>query len=167
MELSGWIPSEEESDLGQQTSKGIDPPLETPIKYTPVTGRISRAKNAVPVHTCNVCRPVRVCSWYFPRACSALTQVDVRQGGAFTVRSQPGMFYFDLFGDWYRQFGYSDVTNLVIPNQHTLARSKTVTEHIIELIYLLAISINSKLDNDPHTIYGLDKLQWNARGDYL
>lgn len=158
MDFSEWTPSEEESNLGQQTPKGIEPPLKTPIKYTPVTGRISRAKKAVLVHTCNVCRPVRVCSWYFPRACSALTQVDVRQGGIFTVRSQPGMFYFDLFGCWCRQFEYSDVTNLVIPNQHTLARSKTVKGHFIELIYLLAISINSKLDNDPHVIYGLNKL---------
>jgi hypothetical protein len=62
MDFSEWTPSEEESNLGQQTPKGIEPPLKTPIKYTPVTGRISRAKKAVLVHTCNVCRPVRVCS---------------------------------------------------------------------------------------------------------
>jgi hypothetical protein len=65
MDYSEWAPSGGESDLGQQTSKGIEPPLETPVKYTPVTpvtGRISRAKKGVPIHTCNVCRPVKVCS---------------------------------------------------------------------------------------------------------
>jgi hypothetical protein len=62
MDFSEWTPSQEESNLGQQTSKGIEPLLETPIKYTPVTGRISRSKKEVSVHTCNVCRPVKVCS---------------------------------------------------------------------------------------------------------
>jgi hypothetical protein len=37
MDYSEWAPSGGESDLGQQTSKGIEPPLETPVKYTPVT----------------------------------------------------------------------------------------------------------------------------------
>ncbi len=30
-----------------------------PIKYTPVTGRISKAKKGVPVHTCKICRPAK------------------------------------------------------------------------------------------------------------
>jgi hypothetical protein len=34
--------------------------MEVPLKYTPVTGRISRAKKGVPVHHCLVCRPVKV-----------------------------------------------------------------------------------------------------------
>ncbi|KAJ9129393.1 Zinc finger protein zas1, partial [Coniochaeta hoffmannii] len=28
-----------------------------PVKYTPVTGRVSRAKKGVPVHICEICRP--------------------------------------------------------------------------------------------------------------
>ncbi|KAG6006578.1 hypothetical protein E4U21_006876 [Claviceps maximensis] len=33
------------------------PQQETPIKLTPITGRVSRAKKGVPVHTCDMCRP--------------------------------------------------------------------------------------------------------------
>ena len=32
-----------------------------PVKYTPVTGRVSRAKKGVPVHICEICRPPKVC----------------------------------------------------------------------------------------------------------
>ncbi|KAI1762156.1 hypothetical protein GGR53DRAFT_532937 [Hypoxylon sp. FL1150] len=28
-----------------------------PVKYTPITGRVSRAKKGVPVHTCDICKP--------------------------------------------------------------------------------------------------------------
>lgn len=36
----------------QQSSRGSEQPTpEVPVKYTPVTGRISRAKKGVPVHT--------------------------------------------------------------------------------------------------------------------
>jgi hypothetical protein len=31
-----------------------------PIKLTPITGRVSRAKKGVPVHTCEICRPAKV-----------------------------------------------------------------------------------------------------------
>lgn len=31
-----------------------------PIKLTPITGRVSRAKKGVPVHTCEICRPPKV-----------------------------------------------------------------------------------------------------------
>lgn len=31
-----------------------------PVKLTPITGRVSRAKKGVPVHTCDVCRPPKV-----------------------------------------------------------------------------------------------------------
>lgn len=31
-----------------------------PVKYTPITGRVSKAKKGVPVHTCEQCRPVKV-----------------------------------------------------------------------------------------------------------
>ncbi|CZR68989.1 uncharacterized protein PAC_18890 [Phialocephala subalpina] len=39
------------------TESSLEP--NTPVKYTPVTGRISRAKKGVPVHTCDICRPVK------------------------------------------------------------------------------------------------------------
>jgi hypothetical protein len=47
------------SDSPQLSSRGSEPATELPVKYTPVTGRISRAKKGVPVHTCDVCRPVK------------------------------------------------------------------------------------------------------------
>lgn len=34
---------------------------QAPVKYTPVTGRVSKALKGVPVHTCNDCVPPRVC----------------------------------------------------------------------------------------------------------
>jgi len=34
-----------------------------PVKYTPVTGRVSRAKKGVPVHICEICRPPKVCGF--------------------------------------------------------------------------------------------------------
>ncbi|KAK0116697.1 hypothetical protein ONS96_012549 [Cadophora gregata f. sp. sojae] len=43
----------------QQSSRGSEPATDMPVKYTPVTGRISRAKKGVPVHTCDICRPVK------------------------------------------------------------------------------------------------------------
>ncbi|KAL3424357.1 hypothetical protein PVAG01_03638 [Phlyctema vagabunda] len=42
-----------------QQSGGQEPAGDVPVKYTPVTGRISRAKKGVPVHTCEICRPVK------------------------------------------------------------------------------------------------------------
>lgn len=46
----------------QQSPRGLEPVADLPVKYTPVTGRLSRAKKGVPVHTCDICRPVKVCS---------------------------------------------------------------------------------------------------------
>ena len=48
----------------QQSSRGSEPAAEIPVKYTPVTGRISRAKKGVPVHTCDICIPVKVGSFF-------------------------------------------------------------------------------------------------------
>ena len=31
-----------------------------PLKLTPITGRVSRAKKGVPVHTCDICKPPKV-----------------------------------------------------------------------------------------------------------
>jgi len=36
----------------QSSSRGSEPAGEVPIKYTPITRRISRARKGVPVHTC-------------------------------------------------------------------------------------------------------------------
>lgn len=36
------------------------PPQEVPVKLTPITGRVSRARKGVPVHTCEICRPPKV-----------------------------------------------------------------------------------------------------------
>lgn len=54
----------------QQSPRGSEPIADLPVKYTPVTGRLSRAKKGVPVHTCDICRPVKVrirttrhCTW--------------------------------------------------------------------------------------------------------
>lgn len=33
---------------------------EAPVKYTPITGRVSRARKGVPVHICETCRPPKV-----------------------------------------------------------------------------------------------------------
>ncbi|KAH8685999.1 hypothetical protein BGZ60DRAFT_511139 [Tricladium varicosporioides] len=47
------------SGMSQQMSRAPDAGAEMPVKYTPVTGRISRAKKGVPVHTCDICRPAK------------------------------------------------------------------------------------------------------------
>jgi hypothetical protein len=47
------------SGTPQQGSRASDSGAEIPVKYTPVTGRISRAKKGVPVHTCEICRPAK------------------------------------------------------------------------------------------------------------
>lgn len=44
----------------RQSSRGSEPVSDMPIKYTPVTGRVSRAKKGVPVHTCEICMPAKV-----------------------------------------------------------------------------------------------------------
>jgi hypothetical protein len=41
------------------SSRGSEVGSEVPVRYTPVTNRISRAKKGVPVHTCDICRPVK------------------------------------------------------------------------------------------------------------
>lgn len=33
---------------------------ETPVRLTPITGRVSRAKKGMPVHICEICRPPKV-----------------------------------------------------------------------------------------------------------
>lgn len=54
-----------ESGSTQRSFGGSQQGADVAVKYTPVTGRVSRAKKGVPVHTCDICRPVKVS--YFPR----------------------------------------------------------------------------------------------------
>lgn len=35
-------------------------PSDPPTRYTPITGRVSRAKKGVAVHTCDICKPSKV-----------------------------------------------------------------------------------------------------------
>lgn len=39
---------------------GASPGPEVPVRYTPITGRVSRAKKGVPVHICESCNPPKV-----------------------------------------------------------------------------------------------------------
>jgi hypothetical protein len=43
------------SGSSRRSGRNPDEPAEIPVKYTPVTGRISRAKKGVPVHICDQC----------------------------------------------------------------------------------------------------------------
>jgi hypothetical protein len=43
--------------ISRQTSRGSNPPES--VRYTPVTGRVSRAKKGQPVHVCDQCDPPR------------------------------------------------------------------------------------------------------------
>ncbi|ETS74652.1 hypothetical protein PFICI_13136 [Pestalotiopsis fici W106-1] len=42
---------------GEQPNRPMGNPGEVQVKLTPITGRVSRAKKGVPVHTCEICRP--------------------------------------------------------------------------------------------------------------
>lgn len=39
---------------------GASPSPDVPVRYTPITGRVSRAKKGVPVHICENCNPPKV-----------------------------------------------------------------------------------------------------------
>lgn len=43
---------------------GTSPSPDVPVRYTPITGRVSRAKKGVPVHICEACNPPKVRSIY-------------------------------------------------------------------------------------------------------
>jgi hypothetical protein len=51
--------------ITRQTSRGSNPPES--VRYTPVTGRVSRAKKGQPVHVCDQCDPPRVSLQYLSR----------------------------------------------------------------------------------------------------
>lgn len=50
------------------------PNPEVPIRLTPITGRVSRAKKGVPVHTCDMCNPPKVWA-QFSRRFTANTDI--------------------------------------------------------------------------------------------
>lgn len=60
---------------------------EPPVKLTPITGRVSRAKKGIPVHTCDQCRPAKVRRGEVDDGLQQLTcDIDVHQGRAPKVR---------------------------------------------------------------------------------
>ncbi|RDL37949.1 uncharacterized protein BP5553_05382 [Venustampulla echinocandica] len=64
MDFSSGYPtagSSQASSTGgtQQIQRVPEVGTDIPVKYTPVTGRISRAKKGVPVHTCDICSPAK------------------------------------------------------------------------------------------------------------
>lgn len=44
-----------------QPTRPMSTQPEPPVKLTPITGRVSRAKKGVPVHVCEICKPPKVC----------------------------------------------------------------------------------------------------------
>ena len=71
----------------QMSPAASNPAPALPVKYTPVTGRISRAKKGIPVHTCEICRPVKVSGDHESLPNIKLTDnADIHKGGASEVR---------------------------------------------------------------------------------
>lgn len=71
MDQPGYGSAASSSSMGGAGGGGMNPNYPTrpmphsnagdiPIKLTPITGRVSRAKKGVPVHTCDLCRPPKV-----------------------------------------------------------------------------------------------------------
>ncbi|VUC36928.1 unnamed protein product [Clonostachys rosea] len=52
----GYGPSSSYSDQASRAYSTV-PAASAPVKYTPITGRVSRAKKGYPVHVCDQCRP--------------------------------------------------------------------------------------------------------------
>jgi hypothetical protein len=55
----GYGPSSSYSDPASRAYSTV-PTASAPVKYTPVTGRVSRAKKGYPVHVCDQCKPSKV-----------------------------------------------------------------------------------------------------------
>jgi hypothetical protein len=55
----GYMPSSSGTGEGPSRSYVDSTGPEAPVKLTPVTGRVSRAKKGVPVHVCEMCQKVR------------------------------------------------------------------------------------------------------------
>lgn len=55
----GYGPSSSYSDPASRAYSTV-PTASAPVKYTPITGRVSRAKKGYPVHVCDQCKPSKV-----------------------------------------------------------------------------------------------------------
>jgi hypothetical protein len=76
MDQHGYGSAASSSSMGGTSGGGLppnhprrpmgSPNLEVPVRLTPITGRVSRAKKGVPVHTCDMCNPPKVCANAFP-----------------------------------------------------------------------------------------------------
>lgn len=70
MDQHGYASAASSSSMGGASGSGLptnhprrpmgSPNPEVPIRLTPITGRVSRAKKGVPVHTCDMCNPPKV-----------------------------------------------------------------------------------------------------------
>lgn len=70
MDQHGYGSAASSSSMGGASGSGLpsnhprrpmgSPNPEVPIRLTPITGRVSRAKKGVPVHTCDMCNPPKV-----------------------------------------------------------------------------------------------------------
>lgn len=75
MDQHGYGSAASSSSMGGTSGGGLPPnhprrPMgspnpEVPIRLTPITGRVSRAKKGVPVHTCDMCNPPKVWTQVF------------------------------------------------------------------------------------------------------
>jgi hypothetical protein len=49
-----------ETSVASRNSRPLQAEIDIPVKYTPVTGRVSREKEGAPVHMCDICGPEKV-----------------------------------------------------------------------------------------------------------
>ncbi|KAI0521768.1 hypothetical protein F5B22DRAFT_593999 [Xylaria bambusicola] len=54
---SSTMPPSGRSSIASRPMSSAPGEREIPVKLTPITGRVSRAKKGVPVHTCDICKP--------------------------------------------------------------------------------------------------------------
>ncbi|KAK5634592.1 hypothetical protein RRF57_010305 [Xylaria bambusicola] len=57
---SSTMPPSGRSSIASRPMSSTPGEREIPVKLTPITGRVSRAKKGVPVHTCEICKPPKV-----------------------------------------------------------------------------------------------------------
>lgn len=58
---SSNMPPSSRSNVSSRPMSSAPGESSIPVKLTPITGRVSRAKKGVPVHICDVCKPPKVC----------------------------------------------------------------------------------------------------------
>ena len=57
---SSTMPASGRSSVSSRPMPSAPGERDIPVKLTPITGRVSRAKKGVPVHTCDICKPPKV-----------------------------------------------------------------------------------------------------------